>query len=140
MQNNWLARQRACICLAILITGLSVLLPVLISVHWSLLEKQTGKKNESIEERNSDQRENNFTVFFFSIYYKNFPYYPVTFWPCQSLDKSILSQNKSWWNFVSNSSTLEEQVTEAMDKIVSPTILNCVIETSSGESFALGFI
>ena len=73
MQNNWLARQRACICLAILITGLSVLLPVLISVHWSLLEKKTGKKNESIEERNSDQRENNFTVFFFSIYYKIFP-------------------------------------------------------------------
>ena len=35
---------------------------------------------------------------------------------------------------------MEEQVTEAMDKIVSPTILNCVIETSSGESFALGFI
>lgn len=39
-----------------------------------------------------------------------------------------------------NGSTLEEQVTEAMDKIVSPTILNCVIETYSGESFALGFI
>ena len=85
VQNSWLARQRACICLAILITGLSVLLPVLMSVHWSLLEKQTGKKMNQL--KREIQRENNFTVFCFSIYYKILPYYPVRFWPCQSLTK-----------------------------------------------------